>query len=345
MFCSALQDFLGLDNHRLFRLYSIDCSMRRCKQRKFYAIRMVEMFLQSVLCLNIMDKVLISFIDQFCSEVDECLHGSEGDVHQMLGLGHKCLQDLKAFIDNIFGIFFDNLYEDCKMIVLRSDNFAPECTTRLQSSTTRRIVSGSASAAASNNHLLSSPASTKITTFDEFLGIDPNHGGSGYDQEKLQHLLVEKDSMYVHSDSDNDDGFLGMCVYLCVCICMCITMCIYVEQEELDLMRMDDETLSRVLRESSVHHEDYLNAAANAHKMRQQQPVYYQNKVEFLKSDKCGEYDRDDWVKRNAEEEVKTIIKIAVRRQIEMQAFLGMYCVCLHMYAHTVAANGFLSLF
>ena len=157
------------------------------------------------------------------------------------------------------------------MIVLRSDNFAPECTTRLQSSTTRRIVSGSASAAASNNHLLSSPASTKITTFDEFLGIDPNHGGSGYYQEKLQHLLVEKDSMYVHSDSDNDDGFLGMYVYLCVCICMCITVCIYVEQEELDLMRMDDETLSRVLRESSVHHEDYLNAAANAHKMRQQQ--------------------------------------------------------------------------
>ena len=132
-----------------------------------------------------------------------------------------------------------------------------------------------------------------------------------------------------------------------VYVCVRITLCIYVEQEELDLMRMDDETFSRVLKESSVHQEDYLNAAANAHKMRRkrQQPTYYQREVEFLKSDKCGEYDRDDWVRRNAEEEIKTITKISVRRQIEMQAFLGMHCVCLHVYVRTVAVADFLSLF
>ena len=86
---------------------------------------------------------------------------------------------------------------------------------------------------------------------------------------------------------------------------------------------MDDETLNRALEENrdlSNHVYDIHRTATNAHLKK---PIYYQDEVNFLRSDKSGEFDRDDWVKNSAEDELKAIVKIAVRRQIEMEAFLG----------------------
>lgn len=59
----ALQNFLGVDEKRLCKFYAMDRAMR--KKRRFHIVRMIETFVQSVLCLHIMDRVVSSFVDHF----------------------------------------------------------------------------------------------------------------------------------------------------------------------------------------------------------------------------------------------------------------------------------------
>ena len=281
-----------MDERRLFRFYSIDNAMQQSRRRKFHVIRMVEMFIQSVLCLHIMDRVVTSFIDQFSSDVNECLN--EGEEDRMLDIGPKCLQDLKSFIENIFTILFDSLYEDCKMVALRYD-FEPECTSTL--SNQKRTRKGNMKATDGDND-----SSSTLTTFDEFLRMEI----SEYDELKLQSILDEMDRVRNDIDDEDEDDGVNDDV-----------------DHDNELMRMDDETLNRALEENrdlSNHVYDIHRTATNAHLKK---PIYYQDEVNFLRSDKSGEFDRDDWVKNSAEDELKAMVKIAVRRQIEMEAFLG----------------------
>ena len=293
-------------------MYSVESLMRRCEQKKFHSIRKIEVFIQSVLCLQIMDKVLASFIDQFSSQVNEYL--LEREETQMLNIGKKCLQDINSFIENLFGILFDSLYSDCKMVAL-AFNFKPECITYL--SYQNDVVETTTNTAADSPMEVPSPTnpsknslSTDIT-FDEFFGADPGD----YDEKNLRKILDTIDEGYEDDKDSSDDESI--------------------HEEDDELMRMDDETLSKVLESG-----DDFGTKASEILRRIRNGVSYQSEVDFLRTDKCGEYDRDEWVRSSAEDELKAIVRIAVRRQIEMEAYIGTFR-CIH---YTLHENSFCSL-
>lgn len=101
-------------------LINCDCEYRT--NRKAYITRQVEVFIQSILCMSIMDRVLTSFTDQFNADgafnveddTDVDLSGKSPKSEEK---GLAALSSIRTFIDNLQHVLFDTLFADCREVI------------------------------------------------------------------------------------------------------------------------------------------------------------------------------------------------------------------------------------
>jgi DNA-binding FrmR family transcriptional regulator len=100
-----LQQFLDVSEHH----YAITVLEKR--PITSFSKNMVQAYLQSVLQLSVMDKVLTSFIDNFYEDANEDEKLGLNDWNPMIG--RAIIKSVKEYIDNLQNVLYDGLYEDC----------------------------------------------------------------------------------------------------------------------------------------------------------------------------------------------------------------------------------------